>query len=214
MTTLAAQLTRYIAHQLAQQKPAQRPPVRLNNDKIDPKLAEYEEELDELLDDALTGKIDKATFKDKWETAALAILVLSFAIGSGGKMTAAGRKRLEELEKIAKDSTAGLADDIYSGKYKDGADGLIARKELWVQSAAGAYSEGQVSGDGEIRLKWILDPQKENCEDCQRLNGQVHTAEEWERADIKPGDSQLACGGWRCGCVLMETDEPSQGMEF
>lgn len=212
MTTIAAYLTRYIAHHLAQQ-PAQRPPVRLNNEKIDPKLAAYEEELDELLEEALAGAIGKDEFKKQWETAALAILVLAFAVGSGGEVTAAGRKRLEELEKIARDSTAGLADDIYGGKYEGNEEGLRARGELWVKTAAQSYSEGQMYNPSEPNLAWRIGPTEKHCKDCSHLNGKVLTADEWRRAGVKPGDISLSCNGYNCLCFFEETDEPSMGLE-
>lgn len=210
MTTLATHLTRFIAHQLANSRPS----PRLDNKRIDPQLAEYEEEIDDLLDDAINGRITKAEFERKWEAAALAILLLAFTAGSGGKVTAVGRERLEALEKIAKDSTAGLADDIYSGKYDESRDALNARVELWVQSAIGAYTEGQVNNPDEPNLKWVYSEDVEqHCVDCEKLNGVVLTADEWRRIGVKPKDSSLSCGGWRCACIFFETDEPSIGIE-
>lgn len=48
-----------------------------------------------------------------------------------------------------------------------------------------------------------------HCETCQALNGIVAYAFEWEEAGFhpqEPPNDLLACGGWRCGCEKVPTN--------
>lgn len=47
-----------------------------------------------------------------------------------------------------------------------------------------------------------------NCDDCLNLHGRVYRASVWDRYGIAPQSPQLACGGWRCGCRFVVTDDP------
>ena len=66
----------------------------------------------------------------------------------------------------------------------------------------------------EQNYVWRLGNTREHCADCLRLDGQVHTADEWRRAAIRPQSPNLECGGWNCDCRLEPTEAESQGFTF
>jgi hypothetical protein len=48
------------------------------------------------------------------------------------------------------------------------------------------------------------------CPSCSALDGQVHSEEDWEAADLKPKDHSLYCKEG-CHCTMEETDLPENG---
>lgn len=95
---------------------------------------------------------------------------------------------------------------------------LASRLGLWVNTAIGAFTSGQVDaepvpGEPEPRYTWRLGATEQHCGDCLRLDGVTLTASEWARAGIKPQSPQLECGGWRCDCRLELTEAASIGFE-
>ena len=75
---------------------------------------------------------------------------------------------------------------------------------LWTRAHEGVYATGQVNTRVEMWLMWQLGATERHCKDCFHLNGQIHTAEEWRAAGIRPQSPDLECGGWRCDCRLTE----------
>ena len=84
----------------------------------------------------------------------------------------------------------------------------LSRADIWINR----YDEvqnlaRQMAGEDE-KLKWVVDPFKEHCVDCLKLDGKVKRASQWRDYGIRPRAQSLACGGWRCGCELVPTDDP------
>lgn len=85
---------------------------------------------------------------------------------------------------------------------------LFDRAEMWVNNF------GRISGIAmslacqDKKLKWVWNPLKEHCSDCQRLNNRVYRASIWSKYNISPRMRRLACGGFKCGCRFEETQEP------
>jgi len=63
----------------------------------------------------------------------------------------------------------------------------------------------------EPRYVWRLGATEKSCVDCLFWNGKTLTASDWRRTGIAPNSPDLACNGYRCRCVLLETDEPGLG---
>ena len=85
-----------------------------------------------------------------------------------------------------------------------------SRIELWARRYADVVNRAKAHFGRKIKLEWMLGATEEHCETCNRLNGLVAYAEEWQTARIfpqNPPNSMLECGGWRCGCTLEITDK-------
>jgi hypothetical protein len=50
----------------------------------------------------------------------------------------------------------------------------------------------------------------DGCPTCNALNGQVHSVEAWQEADLFPGSHRLICGN-ACRCRREPTDQPQTG---
>jgi len=125
------------------------------------------------------------------------------------------RKALVDRIKQELSHVGGFMDAVYKGRKGSETERPLAqflgRAEMWV----GRYTElrdlGQTMACGDRKAMWVLNPLKENCRDCIRLNGKVKRLSTWEKAraqGIYPKSPALACGGYRCGCTLLITDEP------
>lgn len=117
------------------------------------------------------------------------------------------KEQVNEAIEQAIESAPGLG--AYAPDATD--KGIAARLALWTNAGLGLYSVGQLWRRGDPFYRWEVSPGKQSCNDCLRLNGQVHTAEEWRQSNWVPRGHNLACGGWNCGCRLIESDGPSLG---
>lgn len=85
---------------------------------------------------------------------------------------------------------------------------LGPRLLLWTTAYTGLVTLAQTMACSNQRLKWVLGHTVEHCEDCATYNGQVHRASVWRKYGAIPQSRSLECGGWRCQCRLVPTDEP------
>ncbi len=86
----------------------------------------------------------------------------------------------------------------------------ITRAGVWVSRYDQVVQEAKVMSCADKNLKWNIDPTKDNCSSCLKLNGKVKRASVWEEAGIIPqvaGAGYLICNGYRCGCTLDPTEE-------
>jgi hypothetical protein len=104
-----------------------------------------------------------------------------------------------------------LAADIFGGEYAGNAEGLLSRLVMWGVTALGLYHFGLMVGHPGTRYQWNFGGTIEHCGDCARLNGQVHTGQEWARSGWRPQGRSLECGGHHCLCGLSETSLPVSG---
>jgi hypothetical protein len=99
--------------------------------------------------------------------------------------------------------------DIIDNRHSDGKlQPLLDRTELWVNAYHRIQNQAMLMACGDKKLKWVADPAKEHCADCQNYDGRVYRASIWSKYGIQPQGHHLACGGWRCGCVFQATDDP------
>jgi hypothetical protein len=91
-----------------------------------------------------------------------------------------------------------FVDDVLAGI--DDAE-LVRRSELWANKSLRAiYYAGLADAAGDQLRMWVYDPEKEHCDTCLMLNGQIHPIREFMAQGYYPGSSALACGGFFCGC--------------
>jgi len=104
----------------------------------------------------------------------------------------------------------GFADAIEAGSQANGGKlgPLLSRAEMWTNRYTQTQSLGQQMACGDRKLQWNLGPTKEHCKDCLKLNGRVYRASVWEKYDIYPQHPNLECGGFRCLCSFVPTDDP------
>ena len=82
---------------------------------------------------------------------------------------------------------------------------------LWRRAFEGVFSKGQVYDRSNRYYRWQLGNTEKHCSDCLHLDGQVHTAEDWRLAGIRPQSPDLECGGWNCDCRLVAMPENYDG---
>jgi len=75
------------------------------------------------------------------------------------------------------------------------------RAPLWTKSLIAFYQAGVSSADANGLYIWNYGA-TEHCDDCQRLNGQVHRWKDWTASGWMPQSNRLECGGWNCECKL------------
>jgi hypothetical protein len=86
---------------------------------------------------------------------------------------------------------------------------LMSRGEVWANRYQEAYTQAKVMACANKKLKWVLGP-TEHCTSCLRLDGKVKRASFWSERGIIPrvaGATYLDCGGWKCQCDLVETED-------
>lgn len=83
------------------------------------------------------------------------------------------------------------------------------RIQIWENRYNEVLAIAQQMACADSKLRWRRNPMKESCVDCINLDGRVYRASIWAAYDIRPQSRALACGGYRCGCVLEQTDMPA-----
>lgn len=193
---------------------------QLGNDAVDPLLADYHTELDDLLQQAIAGEIDRDEFEERLDDLVAATLLLMFVTGSGDSdIPLEAQLAFEQEIQIHRDAALGLADDIYvdeafavtEDRDEEAAESKrLSRVTLWVAGAAGLFHLGMLHGPAERKLRWQVGP-TEHCGDCARLDQQVHRASAWIASGWRPQSRGLECRGFRCQCRLLPTTEDEQG---
>ena len=102
-----------------------------------------------------------------------------------------------------------FADDIVAGSKKNGGKlgPLLSRGSVWINRYDEARNKAKQMACGDKKLKWVLGP-TEHCSSCLKLSDKVKRGSQWESAGIAPQIRALECGGWRCACTLVATDDP------
>lgn len=193
---------------------------------VDSHLSAYQDDLSRLAEKARQGALDQSEFEQQAEALAIAALLALFNLGRQSDEPDYEAMAAYEQEKVsAMLAIRNLSRDIFAGRYaeqrdeednvvKSDADGRLAlssRIVLWAATAAGVYALGQLHREATIKYMWQLGGTIEHCDDCARLDGQIHTALDWRLSGYRPQGSALSCGGWKCDCRLDETDEKVTG---
>lgn len=102
-----------------------------------------------------------------------------------------------------------FANDIEIGRDRDGKtlSQFLTRAEMWINAYDRVRSKAMQMARTNPKLRWVVNPAKESCSDCLRLNGRVYRAATWRRYNIAPKMRQLECRGFRCGCSFVATTD-------
>jgi hypothetical protein len=87
---------------------------------------------------------------------------------------------------------------------------LYSRAEIWIGRWDGVRSEARAMACADKKLKWVLG-EADHCSSCLKLSGKIKRGSFWAERNIYPrihDASYLECGGWKCQCSLVQTDEP------
>lgn len=159
-----------------------------------------------------TGEVSKDEFIDKLADVIQQQLTRAWNEGmrlnglDPSEMTEAMRSILTET--IAKEYmfVDQFATDIASGNFSLAQ--LQSRAQVWGNRYNDVVNQSKIAtADLKDKYEWIYGDTK-HCLTCEKLNGLVATAKEWEIAGIypqRPPNDNLSCGGWNCKCVLMPT---------
>lgn len=98
------------------------------------------------------------------------------------------------------------ADIVAASEQQIPWEGLLARAEVWANRYNDVVTQSIITTK-EQKLLWVFGD-TDHCSTCERLNGIVAWASEWEEAGVvpqNPPNDRLECGGWRCQCTLIPT---------
>jgi hypothetical protein len=103
----------------------------------------------------------------------------------------------------------GLADFLMDNSRANGGKwgSVLPRLAIWTNRYAEVRETAQQMSCGDTKTQWVLGP-TEHCRDCLRLSDRIYRNSIWAKYNIRPQMRSLACGGWRCQCRLVPTDEP------
>lgn len=85
---------------------------------------------------------------------------------------------------------------------------LYERADMWVNRYTSIRDLAITYGCSDQKQMWVMGYTKEHCPDCLRLDGRVYRASAWRSADLYPKKHSLNCGGYRCACQFVSTNEP------
>ena len=102
-----------------------------------------------------------------------------------------------------------LVDFIKANSKENGGKfgSLGVRLDMWANRWRELWNEARLFYAENEHLKWMMNPAKEHCDDCLMLDGRVYSRNMWDKYGLKPQMSELACGGYLCGCRFVKTDE-------
>jgi hypothetical protein len=105
---------------------------------------------------------------------------------------------------------ASFADFIMQNSKANG--GLLRslqfRINMWANRYRDLRNRAKAKACADKKLKWLLGPTEEHCDDCSNYAGRVYRASIWNKYNIKPQSRELSCKGYNCQCDLVPTDEP------
>lgn len=189
-------------------------PTTGGTEEEDDDLGGYALALALLNEQALAGTITPAEYETQLTTLIEQYGVLMYLTAAGiglEELTPGDLELIQEYIATNKTSIPGLAGDVYDGKYDDDEGGLGLRLSLWVFSLMALGTTARIFTNQEQRYRFELGGTVEHCEDCLRLDGQVHTGSAWYASGLYPQSHSLECGGWLCDCRLVPTNAPESG---
>lgn len=86
---------------------------------------------------------------------------------------------------------------------------LYDRVDMWINRYNSVRDLAMTYACQDQKLMWVMGYTKEHCLDCLRLDGRVYRASLWRSADLYPRKHSLQCGGFRCACEFVSTNEPA-----
>jgi len=109
---------------------------------------------------------------------------------------------LQEWLRLQSEYVTKFADRVFRQGLSDAQ--VEAHAQMWAnKSLRDAYQLGQASGAWNGMFIWKMGPTREHCEDCLRLEGQIHRMRDWRKKKWLPGSERLTCHGYNCACNLV-----------
>jgi hypothetical protein len=116
-----------------------------------------------------------------------------------------GKWRSRQLQFVDK-----FAESVFKDEQTDSQ--LRNRAQMWVNKSINPlYYEGLAIAAKDKNYMWVIDPPKEHCVTCLRLNGQIHKMKDYIASGFLPQAPTLECNGYNCGCKLVPTDLKATG---
>lgn len=92
---------------------------------------------------------------------------------------------------------------------------LQARVELWTNRYNEVVNLAMRMCEPKMNYRWELGATEQHCSTCAALDGIIASGQDWEESGYHPQgapNEMLECGGWRCDCRLVPTDDkPTEG---
>ncbi|MEA1998256.1 MAG: hypothetical protein U9N61_02870 [Euryarchaeota archaeon] len=84
----------------------------------------------------------------------------------------------------------------------------LTRAQMWENRYLEAKNRAMQLAAADKHLRWTLG-NADHCSSCLKLAGKVKRGSVWLARDIRPQHPNLECGGFRCACTLVPTDQPA-----
>lgn len=112
---------------------------------------------------------------------------------------------------IAQGRIAPFADYVFSRQKVDGflLRQVMGRAEVWSNSYNRIVTLARSTSCADRKFIWVLGPTRDHCTDCANYSGRIHRGSVWRSVGAHPQSRRLECGGWRCLCSLVPTDQPA-----
>lgn len=184
--------------------------------QIEDDVAEYEDILQELAEDALNGRITQAEFLDEAGILVAQQALLAFLEGSEktiNQLTDEDRAVIDEQTDVQLDRLPQFYNDIQGFSENENPEENIAnRVSLWGNTALGIFAIGIAHGIRESQLiGWRLG-ETDHCNTCLDLSTVIATRAEWRESGWHPKSRRLDCHGYNCECEFFEvTDGEATG---
>lgn len=184
-------------------------------ENVSREITNYQNNIERLSAQAQNGEISQDEYTQKMKQLAAMIALIVFMAGSKKRQdqfTEDDKRELSHYDGLTTAAAIGIANDIFSGRYRDenrqsDMDGILSsRLSLWALTAAGVFAVGQLAGNTDDYLVWRRGATLAPCKTCIALDGVVRTAENWKKTPYRPQarNGSLECGGWNCDCRFEE----------
>lgn len=129
---------------------------------------------------------------------------------SPSSFSAAEKTELQRLLFVNRSYIDGLLQAVEQNSKEEGGKlgPLMSRGDVWVQRYNEAREIAKSMVEADPPMVWIMGATEKHCSDCSRAAGRVHRKSIWDKYGWVPNSRELACGGWRCDCRRVPTDQP------
>ena len=196
-------------------------------------LLDFNSDVDELAQQAINGDMTQQEFEDSFTETLLSFVTLAYAFAANkevGNLTQADLSQISVIMEGQAQYIGNLSNDVFNGRYSaraedeasfgsppqtvdEGIAKIDNRLVLWGGVLTSAYYAALAFYDGDVLYRWDLGI-AEHCDDCLRLNGQVHTMQEWVNAGWLPQTRRLECNGYNCECKLKRVEDLATTRDF
>lgn len=127
------------------------------------------------------------------------------------ELTPEERTRLRQAIVGGQQHIDGFATEIEANSKEEGGKltPLLVRADLWVNQYDSVRLQAQSIACGDRKYRWVLGANEQHCRSCSALDGKVKRMSFWRDYALPRNapNPRLECGGWRCRCDLVATDE-------